>query len=66
MYLTFWLLKVSNLTVKPGKAEYYCVARKKRVRREKTEPQARKLISLWFCGLLACPDLCCDWSQHNS
>ena len=33
--------------------------------REKTKPQARTLISLWFCGLLACPNLCCDWSQHN-
>ena len=19
----------------------------------------------WFCGLLACLTLCCDWSQHN-
>jgi len=29
-------------------------------RREKTEPQARTLISLCFCGLLTCPNLCCD------
>ena len=40
--------------------ECYCVAIKKPIRDEKTKPQARRLISLWFCGLLACPDLCCD------
>ena len=28
--------------------ECYCVARKKPIRHEKTEPQARTLISLWF------------------
>ena len=45
--------------------ECYCVARKKLIIREKTKPQARTLISLWFCGLLAYHDLCCDWSPHN-
>ena len=35
---------------------------KRPVRREKTEPQARTLISLCFCSLLKCPDLCCDLS----
>ena len=33
---------------------------KRPIRREKTEPQARTLLSLWFCGMLKCPDLCCD------
>ena len=40
--------------------EYYSVATKKAIRHEKTKPQARMLISLWFCGLLARPDLFCD------
>ena len=55
---------------KPGKPqtpeiflECYCFAnKKKQTRHEKTEPQARMLISLWFCSLFACPDLCCDWA----
>ena len=66
------LLASLLVSVKPGKPwtpesflECYCVARKKPIRREKTKLQARTLISLWFCGLLACPNLCCDWSQHN-
>ena len=42
--------------------ECYGGARKKPIRHEKTKPQARTLISLGFGGLLACPDLCCDWS----
>ena len=33
---------------------------KRPIRREKTEPQARTLISYCFCSLLTCPDLCCD------
>ena len=45
--------------------ECYCVARKKPIRYEKTKLQARLLISLWFCGLFTCPDLCRDWSWHN-
>ena len=31
--------------------------KKKATRLEKTEPQARILISLWFCGLFSCPDV---------
>ena len=23
------------------------------------------VVSLWFCGLLACPELHCDWSPHS-
>ena len=45
--------------------ECYCVARRKPIKCEKTKPQARTLISLWFCGRFACLDLCCDWSKHN-
>ena len=30
--------------------ECYCLAREKPIRCEKTKPQARTLISLWFCG----------------
>ena len=44
---------------------FFFLQEKKPIRREKTKPQARTLISLWFCGLLACPNLCCDWSQRN-
>ena len=43
----------------------YCVARNKPISCDKTKLQARMWISLWFCGLLACLTLCCDWSQHN-
>ena len=57
------------ITVKPGKQwkpeiflECYSVARKKPIRREKTESPARSLISLWFCGQLTWHDLCRDWS----
>ena len=56
-----------NITVKPGKLwtgeiflECYCLAREKPIRREKTKQQARTLVSLWFCGQFACPELCCD------
>ena len=59
-------------TVKPGKLwtseiflECYCLAREKPIRHKKTKLQARTLISLWFCGQFACPDLCCGWSLHN-
>ena len=62
---TYWIV----LTVKPGKPwtpeiflECYCLAREKSIRHEKTKPEARTLISSWFCGYFACPDLCCDWS----
>ena len=42
--------------------ECYCFAREKPIRCGKTKPQARTLISLWFCGQFMCLDLCCDWS----
>ena len=48
--------------------EYYCVAKKKPMRREKTKLQTARVIinfSLWFCGLLSRPELYCDWSLHN-
>ena len=49
--------------------EYYCVAKKKPMRREKTKLQTARVIinfSLWFCGLLSRPELYCDWSLHNN
>ena len=58
------LLLLYHQTGKTGTPEIflecYCVAIKKAIRHEKTKPQARMLISLFFCGLLACPDLRCD------
>ena len=27
--------------------------------------QTARIISFWFCSLLACPELNCDWSQQN-
>ena len=58
------LLLLYHQTEKTGTPEIflacYCVAIKKPIRHEKTKPQARMLISLFFCGLLTCPDLHCD------
>ena len=42
------------------------------VLRRESQQDVRKLnhkqqqqFSLWFWGLLACPELYCDWSLHN-
>ena len=43
----------------------YCVARNKLIRLEITKPQPATVTSLWFWGLLACPELYCDWPVHN-
>ena len=32
---------------------------------EKTKPQTATVINLWFWGLLAYPELYCDWPVHN-
>ena len=63
-----WTVEWCEIIVKLGKPwtpeiflECYCGARKKSIRAEITKLQVRTLIRLWFCGLLACPDLCCDW-----
>ena len=45
--------------------ECYCVARNKPIRREITKPQTATVISLWFWGLLAYPELYCDWPVHD-
>ena len=37
----------------------------KPIRRAKTKPQTATVISLWFSGLLSCPELYCDRSLHN-
>ena len=61
-----------NLTVKLTKPwtpeiimECYCVARNKPIRHEITKPQTATVINLWFWGLLAYPELYCDWPAHN-
>ena len=45
--------------------ECFCVARKRPIRREKTEPQARTLISLWFCGYSLHVLIFAVIGQHN-
>ena len=45
--------------------ECYCVARNKPIRHEITKPQTATVINLWFWGLLAYPELYCDWPVHN-
>ena len=45
--------------------ECYCVVRNMPIRREITKPQTAMVISLWFCGLLACPELYCNWLVEN-
>ena len=45
--------------------ECYCVTRRKPMRHDKTANSKDNIISFWFCGLLACPELNCDWSQQN-
>ena len=45
--------------------ECYCVARNKPIRHEITKLQTTTVIILWFWGLLACPELCCEWPEHN-
>ena len=45
--------------------ECYCVERSKPIRRQITKPQTATVISLWFWGLLAYPELYCDWPVHN-
>ena len=75
-----WLYKVKKtnkqtnkpLTVKLTKPwtpeifmECYCVARNKPIRREITKPQTATVISLWFWGFLAYPELYCNWPVHN-
>ena len=42
-----------------------CCKEKKPIRHEKTKLQTAMVISLWFCGLLVCPEYYCDWSLHN-
>ena len=45
--------------------ECYCDARNKPMRCEITKPQTASVISLWFWGLLAYPELYCEWPEHN-
>lgn len=44
---------------------FYCVARRKLIRRAKTVLQTKMVISLWFYSLLACPEIFyCDSQGH--
>ena len=44
---------------------FYCVARRKLIRRAKTILQTKMVISLWFYSLLACPEIFyCDSQGH--
>ena len=45
--------------------ECYCVVRNKPIRCMITKPRTATVIKLWFWGLLAYPELYCDWSVHN-
>ena len=45
--------------------ECYCDARNKPMRCEITKPQTALVICLWFWGLLAYPELYCDWPEHD-
>ena len=42
--------------------ECYCVARNKPIRCVITKPLTATVIKLWFWGLLAYPELYCDWT----
>ena len=45
--------------------ECYCFATNKPIRREITKPQTATVISLWFWGLLAYPELYWDWPAFS-
>ena len=45
--------------------ECCCVVRNKPIRCKITKLQNATVISLWFWGLLAYPELYCDWPLHN-
>ena len=45
--------------------ECYYIAKRKPIRHEEPKLQTATVVSLWFCGFLACPELHCDWSLHN-
>ena len=42
---------------------YYCVGRKNPIGPEKTKPRRATVVTV--CGLLACPELHCEWLVHN-
>ena len=62
----------NNITVKLTKPwtpeifmECYCVVRNQPIRRVITKLQTATVISLWFWGLLAHPELYCNWPVPN-
>ena len=68
-YLWFYKSPFTVKLTKPWTPEIFmgcfCVAKRRPVRSEKPKPQTTRIVSLWFCGLLTCLELHCDWSLHN-
>ena len=64
-----WTAEITVKFTKPWTPEIfmecYCDARNKPIRCKITKPQTASAISLWFWGLLAYPELYCDWPLHN-
>ena len=50
-------MKLTKLWTPEIFMECYCVVRNKPIRREIIKPQTATVISLWFWGLLVCPEL---------
>ena len=58
-------VKLTKLSKPEIFTECYRVARNKPIRREITKLQTATVVNLWFWGLLAYPELYCDWPVHN-
>ena len=67
-YLLFFYVSVTVKLTKPWTPEIfmecYCIVRNKPIRHKITKLQTATVISL-FWGLLAYPELYCDWPVHN-
>ena len=45
--------------------ECFCAQRKNPIGHQKTKPQMKMIIGLWFSDFLMCPEHYCDWSIQN-
>ena len=45
--------------------ECFCAQRKNPIGHQKTKPQMKMVIGLWFSDFLMCPEHYCDWSIQN-
>lgn len=45
--------------------ECFCAQRKNPIGHQKTKPQMKMVIGLWFSDFLMCPERYCDWSIQN-